>query len=177
MPVTRSAYIGLGSNIASSAGSPAETVQAAIKALASLGEVFAQSSLYQTEPVGYAEQPAFVNAVAALRTRLEPEELMRALLTIERSFGRERNQSTPKGPRTLDLDLLLIDDLVLQSPSLTLPHPALSMRRFVLAPIADIAPDLEHPLLRKSMRELLRALPDAGENSAASVRALRPALH
>lgn len=168
--MARVAYIGLGSNLASHAGPPAQTVQLAANALARLGEVVAQSSLYRTEPVGYAEQPRFANAAMALRTEFEPETLLEHMLAVERSFGRDRSQSAPKGPRTLDLDLLLIDNLVVQSPTLTLPHPALAERRFVLAPLAEIAPGLRHPVLRRTIIELLHALPDAGENRVASVQ-------
>ena len=166
----RIAYIALGSNLASSCGSPAETIQAAIGRLRDLGSITARSSLYATEPVGYHEQPAFVNAAVALETERTPDELMRDLLTLEREFGRERDAAKPKGPRTLDLDLLLMDDLIVQTPSLTLPHPAMAERRFVLAPLAEIAPGLEHPVLRHSIARLLAALPDAGENRIAAVR-------
>jgi 2-amino-4-hydroxy-6-hydroxymethyldihydropteridine diphosphokinase len=157
------AYIGLGSNLTSSAGTPGETVQAAIDALAALGRVAAQSSVYRTTPVGSREQPYFINAVACLETELEPEDLLREMLAIERRFGRERNKSIPKGPRTLDLDLLLMTNnkgeaVVLNSAALTLPHPEISNRRFVMQPLAEIAPELRHPVLRKSMWQLLAEL-------------------
>jgi 2-amino-4-hydroxy-6-hydroxymethyldihydropteridine diphosphokinase len=165
-------YIGLGSNLKSAMGSPAETVLAAQDALARCGEVSARSSLYETAPVGFTEQPSFVNAVIAMRTTDPPEVLLKKLLEIERGFGRDRASSPPKGPRTLDLDLLLMDDRIVNTPLLTLPHPALAMRRFVLAPLVEIAPELVHPQLGKTMRELLMALPNSGENSIASVRIL-----
>lgn len=155
------AYIGLGSNLRSFAGSPAETIEAAIRALAEIGEVTARSSLYETAPVGMTEQPEFVNAAAALRTAEAPEVLLERLLTVERDFGRDRKSTVPKGPRTLDLDLLLVDGLVVNSPTLTLPHPALAERRFVLAPLAEIAPELQHPVLHQTMRDLLTVLPGA----------------
>ena len=120
------AYIGLGSNLGSPAGPPAEIVSAAVESLATLGVIVARSSLYMTEPVGYAGQPGFVNAVVALRTDMDPEKLLHCLLVIERSFGRDRATSVPKGPRTLDLDLLLMGDVILESPSLAVPHPELA---------------------------------------------------
>lgn len=152
------AYIGLGANIPSRAGSPAETLLAATVALRETGEIVAQSSIYDTEPVGYTEQPRFANAVVSLRTSLSPADLLTRLLAIERSFGRDRESSVPKGPRTLDLDLLFFDDLILHSPDLTVPHPEISHRRFVLEPLAEIAPELVHPESRLTIRELAAAL-------------------
>ena len=177
------AFIGLGSNLASAAGSPAETVLAALQALPTLGRLVAQSSLYRTAPVGYREQPYFINAVACLETELEPEGLLRELLGIERSFGRERDKSIRKGPRTLDLDLLLVFDrrdngkaegeaILYESPALTLPHPEMANRRFVVQPLAEIAPDLRHPVLHKSMRRLLEELSAQGRNAEEEVTRL-----
>jgi 2-amino-4-hydroxy-6-hydroxymethyldihydropteridine diphosphokinase len=167
----RTAYIGLGANVASTAGTPAQTIVAAMDALSTLGEVTERSGLYATEPVGYRDQPAFVNAVAALRTELEAEALLAGLLGIERRFGRDRSASVPKGPRTLDLDLLLLDDVVAESETLTLPHPELTRRRFVLAPLAEIAPELRHPLAGKTAAAMLAELPDEGTNARGAVRA------
>lgn len=169
------AYIGLGSNLGSPAGAPAEIVSAAVESLATLGVIVARSSLYRTEPVGYAGQPAFVNAAVALRTDLDPERLLNCLLVIERSFGRDRAASVPKGPRTLDLDLLLMGDVILELPSLVVPHPELPHRRFVLAPLAEIAPDVMHPVFLRTVREMLAELPDEGANSRSAVQVLRPA--
>lgn len=167
---THTAYIGLGSNLRSSTGSPAETLEAALRSLSKVGEVAARSSFYETAPVGFTDQPPFINAVAALRTANAPEQLLHQLLEIEREFGRDRQHSIQKGPRTLDLDLLLMDDLIVNTSALTLPHPAIAERRFVLAPLTEIAPELLHPILQRTMRELLADLPDSGANSTAAVR-------
>jgi 2-amino-4-hydroxy-6-hydroxymethyldihydropteridine diphosphokinase len=135
------AYVALGANL----GDPASTVRAAFGALANLPEsrVVHCSSLYRTAPVGLTDQPEFVNAVAALQTTLAPESLLDALLDIESRFGRIRAEKN--GPRTLDLDLLLYNDQVVDLPRLTLPHPRLHLRAFVLYPLAEIAPDLVLP--------------------------------
>lgn len=167
------AYIGLGSNLDSPAGTPAEIVVAGIESLATAGTIVARSSLYRTAPVGYEKQPAFVNAVVALRTEHKPEKLLRCLLTIERSFGRDRAAGISKGPRTLDLDLLLMGDLIYESPTLVVPHPELPHRRFVLAPLAEIAAATVHPVLMRTVGELLRELPDEGPNSRSAVQVLR----
>lgn len=135
------AYIALGANL----GDPASTVRAAFAALAELpgSRLVRSSSLYRTAPVGITEQPEFVNAAAELATGLEPEALLDALLAVEQVFGRVRAERN--GPRTLDLDLLLYDDLQLDLPRLTLPHPRLHLRAFVLQPLAEIAPELQLP--------------------------------
>jgi 2-amino-4-hydroxy-6-hydroxymethyldihydropteridine diphosphokinase len=168
------AYIGLGSNLTSRAGGPKATLAAAITRLRTLGDVVAQSSFYETEPVGYAEQPKFLNAAIALQTQLSPLELLHNLLAIEREFGRDRSATPAKGPRTLDLDLLLVDDRILDSPQLTVPHPAIAQRRFVLAPLAEIAPSIVHPVAGKSIATLLRETPDEGENRVAAVNIREP---
>ncbi len=135
------AFIALGANL----GDPAATIRAAFEALDSLPDsrLLASSALYRTAPVGITEQPEFVNAAARIETGLAPEALLDALLDIEHRFGRIRAERN--GPRTLDLDVLLYDDLVLDSPRLTLPHPRLHLRAFVLYPLADLAPDLALP--------------------------------
>jgi 2-amino-4-hydroxy-6-hydroxymethyldihydropteridine diphosphokinase len=170
--VNHLAAIGLGANLPSPAGSPEKTIAAAIEDLAAAGTIVARSSLYRTEPVGFADQPPFVNAAVTLTTDLTPEALLALLLAIEHRYGRDRSSDLSNHPRTLDLDLLLVDDLILNSPSLTLPHPALATRRFVLAPLAEVAPDLRHPILKKNIAELLAALPAEGPNRIESVRKL-----
>jgi 2-amino-4-hydroxy-6-hydroxymethyldihydropteridine diphosphokinase len=161
MPI---AAIGLGANLPSAAGAPAETIAAAVERLEGYGQVTARSGLYRTAPVAYVDQPAFVNAAVLLKTELDPLALLDVLLAIERSFGRDRAAGPPKGPRTLDLDLLLYDDLVLDEPALTLPHPAMHQRRFVLVPLAEVAAGWRHPVLDRTMAELLGDLPP-GEDS------------
>lgn len=172
-PMKSTAYIGLGSNVASSAGSPAETVRAAMGALSEIGTVTAISSLYQTEPVGYREQPYFINAVARVATELEPEELLGELLEIERAFGRDRRLSVPKGPRTLDLDLLLMfgedgEPILADSDLLKVPHPEIAHRRFVLEPLAEVVPGLRLPS-GKIVSQLLKELLLAGGGSKEEV--------
>jgi len=151
------AYIALGANLASWAGPPEVTLAAAVERLGGLGRVTARSSLYSTEPVGFAEQPRFVNAVVALETELEPRELLNQLLAIEKEFGRDRSASILNGPRTLDLDILLIGHLQINEPGLVLPHPRLAERAFVLVPLHEIAPKLQIDSER-TVEELLQSL-------------------
>lgn len=158
------AHIALGSNLDSRYGNPSQTLSAATVHLERLGRLVARSSAYETAPVGFRDQARFLNAAVALETELEPLPLLRGLLAIEREFGRDRLRSIAKGPRTLDLDLLLLGETVISEPELTLPHPALAKRRFVLAPLAEIAPQVTHPVYRKTIAELLADLPDEGEN-------------
>jgi 2-amino-4-hydroxy-6-hydroxymethyldihydropteridine diphosphokinase len=132
------AYVALGSNL----GDPVATVSAGIEELAMLPSTLlaGASSLYRTAPVGFEAQPEFVNAVAHVQTALAPRDLLDALLAIERSYGRVREQ--PNGPRTLDLDILLYGDLSIDEPGLTIPHPRMHERAFVMVPLAEIAPDV-----------------------------------
>jgi 2-amino-4-hydroxy-6-hydroxymethyldihydropteridine diphosphokinase len=167
-----SAYIALGSNLNSEYGNRAQTLCAAGDRLGRLGQVVARSSLYETDPVGSCEQGAFLNAVVALETKLEPLLLLHALLAIERELGRNRSHGVLKGPRTLDLDLLLVGDQIVAGEELTLPHPALADRRFVLAPFAEIAPLVRPPQSAQTIAELLARLPDEGENRISAVRRL-----
>lgn len=142
---------------------------AAVLRLGALGRVTRQSSLYSTEPVGFAEQPRFVNAVVTLETDLEPRELLTALLSIEREFGRDRSAGFPNGPRTLDLDILLLDDLEIHEPNLDLPHPRLAERAFVLAPLNEIAPRLTIVGSGQTVTELLQNLSSAHEGEIDAV--------
>jgi 2-amino-4-hydroxy-6-hydroxymethyldihydropteridine diphosphokinase len=152
------AAIALGSNLHSRFGGPADNVREAIRRLDDLGHVDAVSKFHETDPVGYADQPRFVNAAALLETDVLPIDLLHGLLAIEHSMGRDRASSPPKGPRIIDLDLLLYGGAVMDDAALTLPHPALHERRFVLEPLAEIAPSWRHPTLHRTMKQLLNDL-------------------
>jgi 2-amino-4-hydroxy-6-hydroxymethyldihydropteridine diphosphokinase len=154
----RLAAIALGSNLSSAWGSPDAALRAAITRVAGLGTLRAGSTVHETAPGGYRDQPNFQNAALLLETELEPTELMAALLEIECAMGRDRIATPPKGPRIIDLDLLLMDDLVLATPDLTLPHPALAERRFVLEPLGEIAPTMVDPASGKTVKEMLDRL-------------------
>ncbi|HLV86829.1 MAG TPA: 2-amino-4-hydroxy-6-hydroxymethyldihydropteridine diphosphokinase [Candidatus Sulfotelmatobacter sp.] len=152
---THLAYVSLGSNL----GDREAQLHAAVDRLANLGRVTATSSIYETEPVELTSQPWFLNSVVSLATKETVQDLLHQLLAIERDLGRDRLLSPKKGPRVIDIDILLFDDLILQSPSLTIPHPAMHQRRFVLEPLAEIAPSARHPILEKSVEEMLADLP------------------
>lgn len=141
MSVSHQAFVALGANI----GDPITTLRSALAELAKMEDtrLVVASSLYRTAPVGLTNQPDFINAVAELETTLSAPNLLAALFKIEAEFGRIRKDRN--GPRSLDLDLLLYDDLKLDTPQLTLPHPRLHLRAFVLAPLAEIAPDIALP--------------------------------
>lgn len=165
----QTAYIGMGGNLASWAGPPELTFVAAALRLQSLGRIAAQSSLYSTEPVGFADQPRFVNAVVALETELAPHELLRSLMSIEKDFGRDRTAGVVNGPRTLDLDILLFNQLIVREPGLEIPHPRLADRAFVLVPLVEIAPQIADPRSGRTMSQLLKAQFPASESKSHAV--------
>ncbi len=141
-------YLALGSNI----GNRLANLKEAISALAPQMEVKARSSVYETDPWGYEDQEKFLNQVVRVETYLKPEQLIKHLKRLEVALGRK--ESFPNGPRLIDMDILLYDDLVLYSPALTIPHPHMHERAFVLVPLMDVASDLVHPVKKKSIREL-----------------------
>jgi 2-amino-4-hydroxy-6-hydroxymethyldihydropteridine diphosphokinase len=152
------AAIALGSNLESEFGDREGNLREAVRRIGALGEVRKVSSFYDTEPVGYLEQPRFLNGALLLQTDLDPRTLMRELLRVERGMGRERVGAIAKGPRVIDLDLLLYGDWVLWAEELILPHPRMEERRFVLGPLAEIAPEWVHPVLGVTVREMLAGL-------------------
>ena len=146
------AYIGIGSNV----GDKKTNCLKGIELLAEAGRVVSVSSLYYTEPVGFKEQEDFINAVAAVETDCSPAELLSRCRSIEDRLGRTR--TVRWGPRTIDLDILLYGDLVVNEPDLVIPHPLMATRKFVLAPLAEIVPAAVHPVLNKTAAQLLHEL-------------------
>jgi len=147
------AYLSLGSNI----GDREAALREAIHRLKTIGRVALVSSIYETEPVELADQPWFLNCAVALETEKTPEQLLTEILSIEEEMGRRRVQE--KGPRNIDVDILLYGAAVVESPSLTIPHPAMQQRRFVLEPLAEIAPEAKNPVSGRNARETLEVLP------------------
>jgi len=151
-------YLSLGSNI----GDRETQLRDAQVRLGAAGKIVGVSSFYETQPVDFTRQPWFLNCAVALETRQTPQQLMTSILGIEEKMGRRRVQkrrAQKKGPRTIDIDILLFGETILDSPELTIPHPAMHQRRFVLEPLAQLVPDALHPLLRKTIRQLRDALP------------------
>ena len=144
------AYLSLGSNI----GDREANLRAALDRL----QPVRVSSIYETEPVDYTDQAWFLNLVAEVRTDLTPQEFLGKTQSIEQELGRVR--TIAKGPRTIDIDILLFGDLVVHEAGLEIPHPRMAERRFVLRPLADVAPDAQHPITRRTVREMLDALAD-----------------
>jgi 2-amino-4-hydroxy-6-hydroxymethyldihydropteridine diphosphokinase len=151
--VRKTVYLSLGSNL----GDRSANLGKAIERLSSLGEITAISSFYETEPVDFTPQPWFLNCAVRLETELMPRQLLAGLQSIEREMGRRRTHA--KGPRLIDLDILLFGNAVVDLPALIIPHPGLHERRFVLEPLVEIAPELRHPVFKKTMRQLRDALP------------------
>jgi len=147
-------YLSLGSNV----GDRAAQLREGQARLATVGPVVAVSSLYETEPVEFTEQPWFLNCAVALETATTPQQLMTTILGVEEEMGRRRVQR--KGPRSIDIDILLFGDKIIDSPELTIPHPAMQQRRFVLEPLVEIAPEVVHPVFKRTIRELRDALPE-----------------
>jgi 2-amino-4-hydroxy-6-hydroxymethyldihydropteridine diphosphokinase len=154
----RIAYLSIGSNL----GDRVATLRSALDELSRAGIPVARTSpVYETEPIGCPEQPWFLNMAAAVQTDMPPRALLSCCLDIEARHGRIR--PFPGAPRTLDLDILLIENLILDEPDLTIPHPRMTQRRFVLVPLSDIAPEAFHPVSKEAIRSLLASCPDASK--------------
>ena len=151
--VRKIVYLSLGSNL----GDRAANLRLALEKLGQLGTVKAVSAFYETEPVQLASQPWFLNCAAKFDTEKMPRQLIAAILNLEQAMGRKRKQKN--GPRVIDIDVLLFGTSVIETTGLTVPHPRMHERRFVLEPLAEIAPELRHPVFKRTIRELRDALP------------------
>jgi 2-amino-4-hydroxy-6-hydroxymethyldihydropteridine diphosphokinase len=149
----KSVYLSLGSNL----GERAANLRTAIQRLEDFGHVVAVSSFYETEPVELTAQPWFLNCAVKLDTEKMPRQLLGGILKLEQEMGRRRIKK--KGPRSIDIDILLFGKSIIESKGLTIPHAALHERRFVLEPLAEIASEVRHPVFKKTIRELRDALP------------------
>ena len=149
----KTVYLSLGSNL----GNRWANLEDAISKLGQLGNVISVSSFYETEPVEVTSQPWFLNCAVKLDTEKMPKQLLKGILDLEREMGRKRTQN--KGPRAIDIDILLFGNSIVETESLTIPHPALHERRFVLEPLAEIAAEVRHPVFKKTVREMRDAVP------------------
>lgn len=145
-------YLSLGSNL----GDRAFNLKSAIERLRDLGEVVAVSSFYETEPIEVVAQPWFLNCAAKLGSEQTAEQLLEGILKLEHAMGRQRKLN--KGPRIIDIDILLFGNSIIETPELTIPHPAMHQRRFVLEPLAEIAPEVRHPRSQRTIHELREGL-------------------
>jgi 2-amino-4-hydroxy-6-hydroxymethyldihydropteridine diphosphokinase len=153
--VNKTVYLSLGSNL----GDREVNLRAAIADLADFGKIVQVSSFYETEPVDAPGQPWFLNCVVKFETEKMPRQLISAVLNLEQSMGRQRKLGKEKAPRAIDIDILFFGSSIIDIPSLTVPHPRLHERRFVLEPLTEIAPDVRHPVFKRTARELRDALP------------------
>ena len=151
-------FISIGSNIGEKLGNCLRAISLIDK---EIGPVIRRSSFYKTEPVGYKDQDWFVNCIILIDTQLDPYELLSRLQKIESMMGREKGIRW--GPRVIDLDIIMYEDVIIDEERLTIPHPLMHKRRFVLVPMSEIAPDLVHPVLKKSVKEILKSLPEDGQ--------------
>ncbi|HEX8965684.1 MAG TPA: 2-amino-4-hydroxy-6-hydroxymethyldihydropteridine diphosphokinase [Patescibacteria group bacterium] len=147
-------YLALGANT----GNKKENMAKAIALLGEKVRVVKKAPLYETKPWGYTEQENFLNSAILIETELSPKELLAFIKQVEEKVGRQKRFTN--GPREIDIDILFYDDLIINTPSLTIPHALLHVRDFVLQPLCDIAPDFVHPILHKTIRQLLQEVPE-----------------